>query len=230
MSAPANVIERIKKLLRLARSSNPHEAQLAMQRALQLAEEYHVAVDALNPDAAKPTITHQDTDTIARLGYDRRFAALIVQRFFRVQPVVCAAIRRINGWPRAGQKLSFVGMATDIEIALYVYHFLVQHFAYCWRKHRGRLRSRYSFMHGMWRGLHAKLAEAEPAAAERKVTGTELQISVNGYIAEHIGKIQYDRLGDPTAQAALYAGYVQGRRTEIRSAIKPAPEAPLALS
>ncbi len=230
MTAPAEIIEKIKKLLRLARSSNPHEAQLAMQRAMQLAEEYRVTVDSLNPDAAAPSITHQDTDTLSRLGYDRRFAALIVTRFFRVHPVVCSAVRIVDGWPTAGEKLSFVGTATDIEVALYVYHFLVRNFAYCWRKHRGRLRNRYSFVHGMWIGLRTKLAEAEPPAAEPQVKGTELQLSVAGYIAQHIGKTENKSMSSPSAQAALYAGYIHGRRTEIRSAIKPAAAAPLALT
>ena len=50
MSATPEVIEKIKKLLRLARSSNPHEAQLALQRAMALAREHDVAVEGLNPD------------------------------------------------------------------------------------------------------------------------------------------------------------------------------------
>ncbi|MBI5771895.1 MAG: DUF2786 domain-containing protein [Verrucomicrobia bacterium] len=230
MSAPAEIVERIKKLLRLARSANPHEAQLAMQRALQLAEEHRVAVDALNPDAMAPLLTHQDTDSLARLGYDRRFAAIITQRFFRVRPVVRFAVHVVDGWPRGGEKLSFVGTASDIEIALYVYHFLVRHFGYCWRLHRGRLRNRYSYVHGMFEGLYTKLADAEPPAAERKARGTELALSMDGYIAQHIGETSSKGMADPSAAAARYAGYIRGRQTEIRNAVKAPAEQTLALA
>ncbi|MBI5768723.1 MAG: DUF2786 domain-containing protein [Verrucomicrobia bacterium] len=215
MSAPAEIVEKIKKLLRLARSANPHEAQLAMQRALQLAEEHRVAVDGLNPDAATPLITHQDTDSLARLGYDRNFAALIVKRFFRVRPIVRGAIHVVDGWPRAGEKLSFVGTTSDIEIALYVYHFLVRHFAFCWRKHRGRLRNRYSYVHGMFEGLYHKLVEAEPPAPERQAEGTELALSMDGYIAQHIGKIESKGMADPSADAARWAGFIRGRKPKF---------------
>jgi hypothetical protein len=230
MNAPTEIIDKIKKLLRLARSANPHEAGLAMQHALRLAEEYHVAVDSLNPDAAKSTITHQDTDTLARLTYDRHFAALLVKRFFRVRPIACGAVHVIDGWPTCGQKLSFVGTASDIEIALYVYHFLVRHFSYCWRHHRGRMRNRYSFVAGMYHGIFAKLHEAEPPAADRKVTGTELSLSIDGYLAQHFGELKTLKMADALATAAAYAGYVQGRNTEIRPAVKPGAQQTLCLA
>lgn len=231
MNAPAEIIERIKKLLRLARSANPHEAQLAMERAMALAEEYRISVDALNPDAAVPSIIHRDSETFARLSHDRTFASLIVKRFFRVRAITCSAIRRDrNGWPTVGQKLSFVGTSSDVEIALYVYHFLVQHFAYCWRKHRGRVRNRYSFVHGMFQGLYAKLAESEPPAENRPAKGTELALSMEAYLGEHFGTLSTKPMADPSAHAAAWAGYQQGRKTEIRNAVKGGATAPLQLT
>lgn len=220
MSAPVEIIERIKKLLRLARSSNQHEAQLALQRAMALAAEYRVAIDALNPDASAPSVTHQDTETLSRLSYDRKFAALIVQRFFRVKPIARYGTCVVNGLNRAGEKLSFVGTASDIEISLYVYHFLVRHFSFCWRNHRARCRNRYSFVEGMFQGIYTKLLEAEPAAGEPDRKGTELVVSMKGYIDRHIGKTESKEMASGTADAARYAGYVQGRNTQICPAIK----------
>ena len=68
MSATPEILEKIKKLLRLARSANQHEAQLALARALELARAHDVAVDSLNADeqAKEKTITHGDTEARQR--------------------------------------------------------------------------------------------------------------------------------------------------------------------
>jgi hypothetical protein len=222
MSAGSDIIERIKKLLRLARSSNPHEAQLAMQRALELAREHDVAVEGLNPDeqAKEKVVTHQDSDPTARLTYDQRYASAICGRFFRVSCIEREVLRVVDGWPTVRRVMTFVGTATDIQIASYVYVFLVRHFAFSWRKHRGRLRNRHAFVDGMHHGLHVKLRASEPPASERQVKGTELALVENrNYITQFIGETQSRPLGRPDghAMAASYAGFIQGQKTEIRT-------------
>jgi len=227
----SNVIEKIKKLLRLARSSNPHEAALAMQHALALAEEHRISIEGLNPDQAAPTFTHQSGKTFARLSHEQQFAASIVQSFFHVKAITQGCVRfDKSGWPRSGEKMTFVGTTSDLEVAWYVFDFLTFHFAYCWRKHRGRCRHRYSFMLGMAAGLHSKLAESNPPTPERQAKGNELALSMKAYLAEHFGKLKPRHLPDASAQAAANAGYVQGRKTEIRPGIKQTEQAPLALT
>ena len=226
------VIERIKKLLRLARSSNPHEAALAMQRALALAEEHRIAVETLDPDRAAPSFTHQSGRTFVRVSHDQRFAALIVHRFFRVHTLIenCVRVDR-HGWPSNGQKMTFIGTESDVEIAIYVFNFLTHHFAWCWRKHRGRCRHRYSYVHGMFIGLWSKLSDAEPSMPERQTKGNELELSMRSYIAEHFGELERTgKLPKAKARAAAWAGYVQGRKTEIRPGIKQTESSPLALT
>ena len=164
MSAPTDIIEKIKKLLRLARSSNPHEAQLAMQRAMELAREHDIAVDSLNPDnqVKQKTVSHQDTGAKARLSYDQRYALVICQRFFHVTPVTRQKIQRDGIYARLRNFITFVGTSSAIEIALYVFGFLVQHFAYCWRKYRGRLSNRHAFIEGMFQGFSGGRYQLKP--------------------------------------------------------------------
>lgn len=225
------IIEKIKKLLRLARSSNPHEAALAMQRALALAEEHRIAIEGINPDQSAPAFAHRSGKVFARMSHDQTFASLIVQRFFRVKAITKGCVRvDKHGWPCAGEKMTFVGTESDLEIAFYVFDFLTHHFAYCWRKHRGRCRNRYSFIHGMFVGLHSKLSESEPPAPARSSKGNELELSMKAYIAEHFGELKTKGMPDAKAQAARWAGYVQGRKTEIRPGIKQTETTPLALT
>ncbi len=229
MNASAEIIEKIKKLLRLARSANAHEAQLAMQRALALAEEHRVTIEGLNPDEAakEKATTHRDANQCVRLSYDRRYALAIVKKFFRVTAVEVQCLRMVDGWPTLGFKVMYVGTRSDIEIAIYVADFLTHHFAFCWREFRGRLRNRQAYVHGMLEGLWAKLMEQMPPAASPAAKGTELVLSEQeAYIAAVIGKTKSRDMGRPDhdAHAARWAGYQQGQKTEIRTALKPAEQ------
>ena len=232
MSASSEIIDKIKKLLRLARSSNPNEAALAMARAMELAAQHHVTIEGLNPDelAKEKAVTHRDTKELSRVTYDQRYAHAICRRFFRVTPVEAEVIHIVDGWPRSAWKTRLVGTASDIEIALYVFGFLTQHFAYCWRQFRGRLRNRHAYVYAMYLGIVSKLAEQMP---ETEVKGTELVLAEQtAYIAAVMGKLTSAPIGTPDsmASAAANAGWRQGRKTEIRTPLKPSAEpAPLAL-
>lgn len=234
MNAQADIVEKIKKLLRLARSSNPHEAQLALARALELAREHHVAIEGLNPDdaAKEKTVTHEDTEPSLRLSYDKEYAVRICSLFFGITAVFRTAIVMHRGWPKRARHVSFVGTPTDVTIALYVYGFLQQHFAFCWRKHKGRLRNRHAFIDGMFRGIVRRLFDAQPET-DRNVTGTELVVAEReSYIAQHIGKTNAYAYGQPdhNAQAALNAGWHEGRNTVIAKPLNGGAEKPLALT
>lgn len=231
MSASAEILEKLRKLLRLARSSNPHEAALAMEKAMALAAEHRVSLDQVNPDHEPPRATHRDSDEhFQRLPHEHQFAGMIVQRFFRVKTIartVCRAGR--DGWPQRREVLALVGTESAVEIGHYVLGFLVHHFRFCWRHHRGRCRNRAAFMRGMFVGLYHKLQEAEAPASP---TSTALEVSMESYIAEHFGELKSKDVpgGGNSASAALRAGYAQGRQTEIRDGIKPGAAAPLALA
>lgn len=235
MSVPSDIVEKVKKLLRLARSANPHEAQLALQRALELAREHGIAVGGLNPDeqAKEKTVTHRDTDPAQRLSYDSRYAAMVCQRFFNVATVERAKIAFSDGWPRRVVYLMFVGSSSDLEIALYVYGFLKHHFAFCWRKHRGRLRNRQAFVYGMFQGVFANLLESKPPVEPVEAKGTELAIDARrNYIVAVVGKTTARDFRPPgnDARAATWAGFLHGQKTSIRNALKESERTgPLAL-
>ncbi|MBX3736700.1 MAG: DUF2786 domain-containing protein [Candidatus Didemnitutus sp.] len=233
MSTGTEIIEKIKKLLRLSRSSNPHEAQLALTRALELAREHGIAVEKLNPDeqAKENVVTHRDTENCQRLSYDKEYAIRICAAFFRITPVLSNKIGTDRfGFPCVVKFTRFVGTASDVQIALYVYSFLVHHFAYCWRKHRGRLRNRHAFVDGMFHGIYNKLAEAQPEFISSEHALVER--SHQDYIEATIGKTtKHDcRTPDGDAKAARWAGYLHGRETNIAAPLKEGERtAPLAL-
>lgn len=233
MSASTEIIEKIKKLLRLSRSSNQHEAQLALARALELAREHGVAVEKLNPDeqAKENVVTHRDTEERQRLSYDKEYAIRICAAFFRISPVISNKVGTDRfGFPCVVKFTRFVGTASDVQIALYVYSFLVHHFAYCWRKHRGRLKNRHAFVDGMFLGIYNKLLERQPEFISSEHALVER--SHQDYIDATIGKTtKHDcRTPDGDARAARMAGYLRGRETNISAPLKEGERTgPLAL-
>jgi hypothetical protein len=113
MSA-AEALEKIKKLLRLGRSSNPHEAGLALERAFALAARHRIDVSSLDLDEETERLVHEWFKIGLRLSFLQKRALNIVVHFFSVD--VCYWRPRIV----------FVGTPSDIAIAWYVYEFLVQ--------------------------------------------------------------------------------------------------------
>lgn len=130
-----------------------------------------------------------------------------------------------SGWPVVMQCVSFVGTASDIEIALYVYGFLTHHFAFSWTKHRGRCRNRRAFVDGMFAGLYAQLSAAEPKPLPEKKRASALVVADHqAYVAKFIGETEEKKFDQPDndASAARRAGFNQGLNTKIAAGLKPA--------
>lgn len=109
-----NVIEKIKKLLRLSRSSNPHEAALALERAMAIAHENRIHIASVNPDAEKENLCHKEREETQRISFEKRLAASICVKHFSVSAL----------WGYCS--LIFVGRISDIQIAEYAYDFMLR--------------------------------------------------------------------------------------------------------
>jgi hypothetical protein len=203
------VIERIKKLLRMKRGGTPGEIENALSLAQKLAARHNLDINSINenePD--KEPITHEDILS-SRLQWECKYAALILQGYFNVEIVLgCGS-------------LTIVGTEANIAIARYVYNYLIKHFRHEWKTKRGRLRNRQAFFYGMYKGLAYKLWSAQKEPIEKEgiiLTGNKLQLK--NYIKEHFGKTKTSTCKpDSNARQAELAGIVAGRNTNIRSAI-----------
>jgi DNA-binding PucR family transcriptional regulator len=117
----SELLERIKKLLRLSESENPHEAALAMARAMELADRHNLDLSSLDTDDDVAHIIHRWFPLGSRISDEMRLAVGIVQRYFNVSTCFDRAIAGIKE-----ASVIFVGSETDIVIADYVAHFLVE--------------------------------------------------------------------------------------------------------
>jgi hypothetical protein len=210
------IIEKIKALLRLARSSNRHEAELALQRAFQLAEKHKIDVTTLDPDANAEDVTHEVFGFGWRLAFLNGVMLNLCVRFFHVE--VCLK----------KPEVMFVGKPTDITIAWYVYGFLCQQ---CrkWLKQfeaeekRARRKmseaKRKNFISGFSYGIANQLREVKEAL-QIDDSKTALILAEREdrkrHLAETVPNTADIKLNEPRRQrGAMMEGYMRGKETRI---------------
>jgi hypothetical protein len=83
-----NIAEKIKKLLRLSKSPHPGEAELALQRAFEIAAKYQIDIDSLDLDEELSKVISDATRVGYRISLTKRLAWQIINSFFNVQAVL----------------------------------------------------------------------------------------------------------------------------------------------
>jgi len=237
MSEREKIIEKIKKLLRMKRGGAQAEIETALAMAAELARKYNIDIENIDPDTEPPQpIGHIDAVTSARIQWECKYAALVVQQFFNVNVLIRRADRiERRGWRYCTDfHLTFVGRKFEIEIAVYVYRFLVGSFRRAWisRENR-RLQNRRAFLYGMYHGLCAKLDEQQQKQVNRAALILIFkQVKVREeYMSDRFGKIGSESaVPDCDANASKWAGYQAGRDVQIRTGLTKSGKATLALT
>lgn len=108
------IIERIRKLLRLSQSANPHEAALAAQRVQQMLSEYNLTIDSIGCDA--------DTASARQVNRKTRKA---LEKWAHVLAVRTARVFGCDYYHNAFTgETSFVGVGADPEVCGWMYGYL----------------------------------------------------------------------------------------------------------
>jgi Protein of unknown function (DUF2786)/SprT-like family len=159
------VLERVHKLLALAESDNRHEAEAAAAAAQRLMLKHNVALD----DAG--TVTKQyGFREIGRVTgrvteWERRLGNLLRDHFF--VDVIWVPAYRIHEQKR-GSVMEVIGSPENLDLAAYVYDFMVRTGERLWRAHqseqgiRGNA-DRRAYLAGVMSGFAQKLRMQEKA-------------------------------------------------------------------
>jgi hypothetical protein len=231
---PSEIIEKIRALLRLAKSDNPHEAALALEKAATLAARHHLDLGAISPDDDSRKIGHGHLDVPDRLAQEWKEALNTVHNYFHVHITVL----------KGSSKCLVVGTALDIELASYVATFLVR----CcrdslssWKKsekaaHRKITRSKvFSFIEGFFWGIRHKL-RANQTTTEVENSGFALLLE-----GEHEARSAAATtiLGGPSTTITMpearrdkrssFRGFLNGQQTDLNPGLKGGQPQPLAL-
>ncbi len=222
-----SLVEKIKKLLRLGQSSNQHEAELALQRAFELASRHKIDLAGIDIDEETKKILHEHFRVGARFSLIRKLTLTIVQRFFNVRVIV------------ATPNLIFVGTEMDIQIATYVHGFLTSACSRSLRQFEAAERRKLSktkrtgFIAGFMYGVATKLDHAKERLAIDDTKTALIQLEAkkrDDYVDENFQTESYKiEKGRPNA-SAMMAGFHTGKNLEINPALNTAAQAPKQLT
>lgn len=154
---PDKILGRVKKLFALAESRNVHEAEAAMLKAHELIAKYQVDLLALKEKrayvsmlAGAPALRHTR---------DKYRLAHLLQDFYFVQGIWVPVY--VVEKAKMGRALEISGTARNVEMASYVYDFILNYIDMQWRQYNDQGRyghhRRTDFAVGVLDGFRRKL-------------------------------------------------------------------------
>jgi len=207
------VIEKVKKLLSLAQSSNAHEAELATIKANDLLLRHNL--DYLNNKQEK---IYMDR-LLVRKRKDSKISAIYsILKHFIVKTVIAQG--------RNSCCLEVSGLLTNVKLAGYVSHFLDKELDYLWEEakkahHLQGVKAKNSFFLGIAAGFDQKMkiTKMNYSEADRKA------LVVAEKKLDFETKIIYRRLGQSRSghqsdQWANQLGHKKGLNLTIREAVE----------
>ena len=233
------LVDKIAKLLRLSASPNQHEAELALSKAKQLAVENDIDLASVSTDTMPEETYEKDTVTFGkRKPITGKFVIWIVESHFNVSVIG-------SGSREEGKNINFVGKTNDIQIAIYVFHFLSQTFMSLWHKYQDdtycSARSRGSYFYGLYQGLDEKLKEAKAQAEAAKFSELEVtkgaeasseiknayalmvvsnKVKLTGAVEKFFPRLRHSKCTVRLSNDdALSQGRIDGRKIEIKPSL-----------
>lgn len=228
------ILTKIKKLLRLSKSSNPNEAELALQRAKQIAEkagmEIHESMinEAGGAENIKADISHEDYKAKSSITREEIVACKIIKTYFNTNILL-----RHEGRKKV---ICFIGEKHNLEFSKYVFEFIVSTIRRLLREEEPICKA--SFIEGFCYGLAKKLNEEQERikAENQEKSKTEegrisvennqivlvnIQNQVTSYIKETFGNTTQHRSRGVSRGSTddYYNGRDHGSKTNIRRAI-----------
>ena len=226
-------IEKIRKLLRLAKSSNQAEAALALAKAMELSARHQIDMnDLAEDDEIAKLVTRYFRCGGSRLQREWREALGVARKFFNVSTCIM----------RGMGKVAFIGTESDVQIADYVTAFLVKScraelalFAQKEKKARRVVSAnkRASFINAFYGAIWLNLVKQRNEQYE-VISGFEMVLKSaeearDAHMKADLGETRTlcPMVKAPQVKSALYAGYDAGFKTRINPAL--GTDAPLEL-
>lgn len=225
-----NHIEKIKKLLRLARdkAASPAEAAQALARAMELIAKHDLDLGEINLDEPTEKFIRDHIHVGLRVSLVKKLVAGILVSFFHVK--VCLTSPR----------LAVLGRESDVQIATYVFDFLVRSctrecglWTQVERANRRKITTvkKNSFIRGWISGVSSNL---EPVKAQIEAAGSRSIILMRQAALEDFYAAEFPHTRTITIAkgrentAALVSGWQAGKQTNVRTPLNGNP-APLRL-
>src|ERR1035437_574762 len=208
---------RVKKLLAMSASSNQHEADAMMAKAMELLTQHNLSIQYVESVEERET----DCDKFVRrpymvgkaISHQQKMAAPVVNKFFFCNPILT----------KGG--FLFVGRESNVEIAVHVFEFLSQTFERLWVAYRTETKARgvnvsggmkIEFINGLQIGLIKKLA-AERASLKQEQALAIIDDKLRTAVSQLVGQTKQVKGANFAGwDDAMAAGVRQGQQISIR--------------
>lgn len=214
------LVEKVKKLLALSTSSNPHEAELATLKANQLILRHHLSRAALGESQTELCVL-----TVMEAG---RKSSMMVATYdilthFMIKPLL--------QYGKGQVRLEVIGDRSQVELADYVAQFLQREFEVLWKSSglKGK-RAKNSFFMGIARGYRAKLETARQSyTTEEKTALVQVERSREKSIRQFMGGFGTSSSSQVLDGSAMEKGKAAGMKLSILTGVKSGEGRKLAL-
>ena len=226
MTTNKDILEKIRKLLRLAdtsRGATESEAQLALAKAQELMTRHNIDSALLRMERGESghgfAVDKGKVDLPKTLNPADLMILSLLQGHFNVKTILMP-----NG---RGTPVDIIGSPADIDFAIYTFNYLRQTFFRCWNEFK-RVHAnpdKASYYRGLRDGLNTALKEAKQRAeesygsGERQTYGLVLvdqQAAIKQYVDEHYGKLRKRSGARRKMHSGSYtAGESKGRTIQI---------------
>lgn len=219
------IIDRIKKLLSLGKSSNEHEAALASTRARELLTEYNIELSEVILDSKeKEFLEVEESEIEVKRGRWYSFLAGDVAHLFDCRYFRMSSYRR-NPYKKSPYRIVFIGTKVDVEIATYTFTFLRKEVTRFTDGNCVDKRNKNSYRLGILSRIHERISEEKSRIKANEKQCTSLVICKDDLIKKHLEKahpdIRKERLDAPSVDPTEYArGYKDGKRVRLHRGIE----------
>ena len=213
------ILEKVRRLLALSKSSNPHEAAAAAAKAQELLTRHKLAMADV-PDKDREEYTRRFLDTANSAQWISSLVNMVGRAHY------CRVVSHRNGI------YAFIGRPSDIKIALYVYAYLAREIIRladdAWKDFDGYARSprewKTAFHHGAVKGVgdafdaQRREHEAQPDTRSLIIVSDKALAEAKGRYYPQ-GTIAGRRVQRFDNAEAFQVGYRAGRDISIRKGI-----------
>lgn len=209
------ILEKVKKLLQLAQSSNTHEAELATVKANALLLRHNLDHLKFNHDDEP---LYLDRVLVQKRKDAKMSAVYDMLKHFIVKPVISYGLGTCC--------LEVSGSMTNVKLAVYIANFLDKEFEHLWesaRRDHGLqgLRAKNSFFLGIAKGFEEKMlaTKAQFSTAEQKaLIVVEKDLSARAKMIYR--RLSFTRTGNSIDAHAGAVGFISGKSLSIRQGVE----------
>jgi len=227
MKPESDILEKIRKLLRLAdtsRGATENEAKVALAKAQELMTRHNIDSALLRKErgesgGASFTVDKGNLDLPKTLNPADLMILSLLQAHFNVKTILMSGGR--------GTAVDIIGAPADIDFAIYAFNFLRQTFFRCWNEFKRTHANpdKASYYRGLRDGLNAELkaakqrAEESYASDQRQTYGlvvVDQEAAITRYVTDHYGKLRNRPQRRRNLHSGSYAaGETKGRTIQI---------------